>query len=208
MFSTCVKASLCASIFGVMLCNAQAATIWLEPASQPLVRSGIMPVELWADASDVGGFLAGGLDLFYDESIVVYNGDFSFDAAFDTDPDFSRTGDNCSIDITASGCSVPGEINGIAFGSFDGVAADGPVLVGTMTFLGSDVFNLGPATLTMTDNDVPAGAWFATNGSGPLIVDYIGADMRLPEIPVPAAMWLMVSGIVPLLGFARKTRMS
>jgi len=131
---------------------------------------------------------------------VTYNGDFAFDAAFLTDPAFSRTGDNCFTNPAIPGCSGPNEINGIAFGSFTGLAADGPTLVGSLSFT---VLNLGTTLLTMDDNDFPAGSWFSTDGTDLAgLVTYGIAGF--PEIPVPAAVWLMTSGLAMLLGFARK----
>ena len=188
------------ALSAAMTLNAQAASIWLQPA--PNVDIGVgetATYELWADAADVGGFLAGGLDLFYDSSLLRYNDDFTFDAGFPTDPAFSRTGDNCFTTPAALGCSGPDEINGIAFGNFSGLAAAGPTLVGSLSF---DGLNPGVSALTMTDNDLPAGEWFATDGSGPLVVDY-GAG-QATVIPLPAAAWLMTGGLGMLLGFARK----
>ena len=206
MNSKMLKTCSVAAIIGLTSVNTQAASIWLEPATQDNILGGVATLDLWADASDVGGFLAGGLDLFYDPTIVTYNGDFAFDAGFLTDPDFSRPGtsgdpDNCFLDPSVTGCSGPGEINGIAFGNFNGLAADGPILVGTLSFTG---LNLGTALLTMDDNDFPAGNWFATDGTDLAgLVIYGSARFG---VPVPAAVWLMASGLAMLLGFARKRK--
>lgn len=196
---------IAATLLGLASVNSQAASIWLEPVSQDINVNGVAPLSLWADASDVGGFLAGGLDLFYDISILRYNGDFAFDPWFPTDPFFSRPGetgdpDDCSI-VAADGCSVPGEINGIAFGSFTGLAASGPTLVGTLSFTGME---LGTSLLTMTDNDTPAGAWFATDASGPLDVAYGSAEVNV--VPIPAAAWLFGTGLLALTGVARRRK--
>ena len=205
-----IRLTCCAMVlFGVMTFNAQAASIWLDPATNVDINSGeVATYQIWADAADVGGFLAGGLDLFYDSNVLTYNDDFAFDPSFPTDPDFSRPGthgdpDNCFLDPSVTGCSGPGEINGIAFGNFNGLAATGPTLVGSLSFSGLD---LGVSLLTMTDNDLPAGAWFATDGSGPLVVDY-GAG-QTTVVPVPAAAWLMTGGLGMLLGFARKRKVA
>jgi hypothetical protein len=204
MNSKRLKTCSVAVIIGLASVNTQAASIWLEPVTHGPIIGGVANLEIWADASDVGGFLAGGLDLFYDATIVTYNGDFTFDAAFATDPAFSRTGDNCSV-TSSTGCAVPGEINGIAFGNFAGIAGGGPTLVGSLSFIG---VSLGYTLLTMADNDLPAGAWFATDGSGPLTVDYGSAEMNMPDIPPPAAVWLMISGLGMLLAIARNRKIA
>ena len=190
------------ALIGLTSVNTQAALIWLEPTNQNTTVGGIASLELWADGEGIA-FLAGGLDVFYDETIVSYNDDFAFDAAFPTDPDFSRPGtsgdpDNCTTDPSALGCSGPGEINGIAFGNFNGIA-DTVTLVGTLSFTGLSV---GVSPITMATNDLPAGDWYDVNGSLMDVV-YRGAQFG---VPVPAAVWLMTSGLAVLLGFARKRK--
>ena len=190
------------ALIGLASVNTQAALIWLEPTNQNTTVGGTATLELWADGEGVA-FLAGGLDVFYDETIASYNDDFAFDAAFPTDPDFSRPGtngdpDNCTTDPSALGCSGPGEINGIAFGNFNGIA-DTVTLVGTLSFTG---LSLGVSTITMATNDLPAGDWYDVNGSLMDVV-YRGAQFG---VPVPAAVWLMTSGLAVLFGFARKRK--
>jgi hypothetical protein len=196
------------AFFGAMSVNAQAATIYLQPSTNVnIAPNGVATYQLWADASDVGGFLAGGLDLFYNSSILTYNNDFAFDASFPTDPSFTRTGDNCVASPSTPGCTSTaptGEINGIAFGNFSGLAASGPTLVGTLSFTGS---SQGVSQLTMADNNTPAGAWYATNGSGPLSVAYGTGQVTVGAVPLPAAAWLMTTGLgVLLLGFTRNRK--
>jgi hypothetical protein len=150
--------------------------------------------------------LAGGLDVFVEEfprdpakiPVVRYNDDFTFDPIFPIDPAFSSSGDNCFVYPSILGCSGTNEINSIAFGSFTGLAVAGPTLVGSLSYTG---VNLGYAVVTMADNDLPAGGWFATDGTS-LVVNYGSA--RINVVPVPAAAWLMMSGLGVLLGFIRK----
>jgi hypothetical protein len=175
--------------------NTQAASIWLKPISWPpnVDRGDVGILELWADASDVCGFLAGALDLFYDNTVLAYNDDFAFDPAFPTDPDLSSPGTN-AVPTVCTGvmtpvhtCSGVGEINNIAFGNFAGLAADGPTLVGTMSFGGfTGVYDI--VILTMADSDFSS-PWFATDGtdlSGLVVYHFV---------PLPAAVTLMICGL-------------
>ena len=190
ILNTCIAATL----LGLASVSAQAATITLSPTNYTNFNVNIgetVSFDMIADAADVGGILAGGLDMFYDFEILKYNGDFAFDPGFPTDPFFSRVGDDCAT-VAAPGCSEPGEINGIAFGNFTGLAASGPTLVGSLSFT---AMADGTTFLTMFDNDTPAGSWFATDGSA--------IDMKY-VVPVPAAAWLMLSGLGLLGSIARR----
>ena len=186
------------TLIGLVSLNIQAASIWLEPVSQDTTIGGVATLELYADGEGIA-FLAGGLDVFYDENIVSYNDDFAFDAAFDYDPAFSRTGDDCSADITALGCNVAGEINGIGFGNFNGIA-DTATLVGTLSFTGLSV---GVSPVTMATNDLPAGDWYDVD-SNLMEVAYNGAEVNV--VPVPAAVWLFGTGLLGLIGVARRRK--
>ena len=192
------KSYLALALFGLMVFEVQAATISLLPTSANIDIGETATFDMYLDAADVGGILAGGLDMFYDIGILRYNGDFAFDPLFPTDPSFSRLGDDCAT-VAAPGCSGPGEINGIAFGSFTGLGASGPTLVGSLSFTGMAT---GTSLLTMFDNDHPAGSWFANDGS-PIIMDYIGSSV---VIPIPAAVWLFGSGLLGLVGMARRKK--
>lgn len=55
-----LQTSTLAALVGLASINTQAASIWLEPVSQNINVGGVATLSLWADASDVGGFLAGG----------------------------------------------------------------------------------------------------------------------------------------------------
>jgi hypothetical protein len=193
-----LNSSIAAALLGLVSVNALATTISLTPTSSTNIGiGGVVTFDMYTDAADVGGILAGGLDLFYDIGILGYNGDFAFDPGFPTDLAFSRLGDDCATTLTAN-CGGAGEINGIAFGNFGGLAASGSTLVGSLSFTG---MNLGTSSLAMADNDLPAGSWFDVSGA---LIDmtYEGASVNV--VPVPAAVWLFGSGLLGLIGVARR----
>lgn len=155
-------------------------------------------------------FWPGGLDVFFyveeyprdpnKVPVLRYNGDFAFDPFFPTDPAFSRTGDDCTANPAILGCTGPGEINGVAFGSSTGLAAGGPTLVGSLSFTG---VNLGYAVVHIGDNDFPTGSWFNTAGEA-LVVNYDSASVNV--IPIPAAVWLFGTGLLGLIGVVRRRK--
>ena len=208
ILNTCIAATL----LGLASVSAQASSIWLEPAGTSVInQGGTIAFDLFANASDIIytyedpifgtvteiGFLAGGLDIFYDNTVLTYSS-FQFNPASGTEPSFTRVGDDCSIDPLAIGCTVPGEINGLGFGNFTGLAGT-TTLLGTLNFVGT---NVGSSLITMADSDSVTGSWFGVDGL-PATVDYTGAHV-VSAIPVPAAAWLMLSGMGLLGGLARR----
>lgn len=203
-----------AAVVGFTSVNAGASAIWLEPAGTSVIIQGeSVTFDLYADASDIVytyidpifgevteiGFLAGGIDVFYDINVLTYVG-FQFNPASGTDPSFTRIADDCSVALV-DGCSEPGEINGLGFGAFDGLAGT-TTLLGTFTFEGT---NEGLSAVTMTNNDTPAGDWFGVDGEL-AVVDYTGASVQVNPIPVPAAVWLFGTGLLGLVGVARRRK--
>ena len=85
-------------------------------------------------------------------------------------------------------------------GSFGGL--DGTQAIGRLNF------TLGTGTVTLSAMDsVGAGGWSAWDGVNipyEFTVDYQGAVIN--PIPVPAALWLFGSGLIGLVGVARRRR--
>ena len=185
-----MKTKLVKALLTIVLCymltgNAHPASISLE-FDQTQYRIGdSIAVDVVLDSTDEA-ILAGGFDIFVAGlgSIVGYTG-FAFDSTFlgpIADPTFSRVPDDCSANMSVAGCGSASELNGLAFGNFSGIS--GVYLVGTLTF---DALAGGVPQFFMVDNDVPAGGWFNTDGL-PMTVDYY-------VVPLPGAVWLMMSGL-------------
>jgi hypothetical protein len=193
------KSYLALALLGLMVFQAQAATISLSPTGSTAIIVGeVVTFDMYANAADEGGIHAGRLDLCYDGGVISYNGDFAIDGGFPTDPFFSRLGDDCATTLV-TGCGSSGEINGIAFGDFGGIA-NGLTLVGSLSFTGAAV---GTSLLTMADNEYPAGSWYDTSGNL-ISMDYSGESVSVSAVPVPAAVWLFGSGLLGLVGLSRR----
>ena len=194
-----------ATLLGMASVSSQASSIDMIATGSTLINVGdTVTFEIWADFSDVGGTIGGGLDMFYDSAVLSYNNDFAFDPSFPTDPLMTSLGDDCATAATL-GCTGPGEIDGIAVGTFSffGLAASGPTLVGSLSFTGAFA---GFAALTMADNDPLFGSWFDNSTFGLTFPVYNDALVEVSAVPVPAAVWLFGSGLIGLAGVARRKK--
>jgi len=134
--------------------------------------------------------LGGGTDIFYDASVLSFQ---SFDFGTTTlalDPAFSRSPDE-----------LANELEGLAFGSFAGL--EGPGTVGTLTF---QAISIGDITLTMavTDKALKGGDFISATDSSVQTVTFGTANISVSQIPVPAALWLFISGLLGLSALSRR----
>lgn len=200
MTNKILKTCTAVALFGIASVSAQAATIELQPVGSTSIKVGESVLfEIWADFSDVGGTIGGGLDIFYGNATLAYNNDFVFNAGFGADLSISRTGDDCSVSLV-SGCGSADEVNGISPNSFGGFA-NSLSLMGTLSFTG---LSEGLTLLTMADNELPAGGWYDNSNYDTAFPIYNNASVEVSAIPVPAAAWLFGSGLIGLIGFARR----
>jgi hypothetical protein len=164
---------------------AQANSIILAP-STVTTAPGTVQVQLFMDFTE--STLGGGIDVFYNSSILDFLS-FTFDPAMlaMSDPSFTRTGDD-----------FVGEVNGIAFGNFAGIV--GSHLIGTLNF---STIGIGSSLLTLAVNDSPAGPFVSNVTFLPMEVDFT-STAEVIVTPLPAAAWLMISGLGFLVGFGRR----
>src|SRR5262245_27676699 len=101
-------------------CVAQAASLSVTPVDSRVSLGDQIVLMLYADFRDDPA-LGGGLDVFFDISGVIFDSwVFMSPDSVGDDPDFRREPD-----------VLPGELNGIAFGNFEGMF--GQSLVGILT---------------------------------------------------------------------------
>ena len=140
----------------------------------------LVSFDVFADFSDVDT-LGGGFDIFFNSAVLGYvSFEFGDSATIGDDPAFRRAPD-----------VLDGELNGIAFGNFDGVG--GVFQLGVLTF---EALAVGASELSMAENeggppDNPGG-FFSIAGT-PIDIDFGGADVVV--VPLPAGLLLMLSAL-------------
>ncbi len=171
---------------------ANATLVYLLPEQQTVGVGEQVDVELWWDFSDEPT-LGGGVDLFYDDSLLAFES-FEYNLA-DPALDPALT----FFDFVAGG----GEVDGIATANFFGIA--GPVRIGTATFTSLD---LGAAVLSVAESDHPiVGTPFFSIDTlmpyPPGVVEYIGATVNIAAVSEPGSLTLLLAGGLLLLALRR-----
>jgi hypothetical protein len=148
-------------------------------------------VTIFGDFSSAG-LLAGGGLFNFDPALVSVGGIVLNLAS--ADPAFSCPG--------GGNCSSGAGFESIHWGSFSQVLGAGhtaPALMATVTLT---ALAGGTAGFSMVD-DPAAGGWFDL-GFGDATPSFGGASTSISAIPVPAAVWLFGSGLLGLVGVARR----
>jgi hypothetical protein len=180
--------------------GAHANEISLGPVDQSVGIGDVFSVEISMSFEEAT--VGGAFDLFYDPTQLSFVS-FEFDSEFFNDiadPAFNHVPDFCFTDgAPFGGCDVGDpELNAIGFGNFDGISGDH--LVATVFF---QALARGTSLLTMAVNDAPFEGFYSAETGLEMDVIYNGASVQV--VPVPAALWLLVSA-VGLLGARRQRR--
>jgi hypothetical protein len=183
-----VCAALCA---GTGL--AQAASLSVTPISSRVALGDQVILMMYADFRDDPA-LGGGLDVFFDTTGLEFSSWlFMAPESLGDDPDFRREPD-----------VLAGELNGIAFGNFEGMF--GRSLVGFLTL---EAVALGSFDVTLANNEGGPpnnpGPFVSFNTGLAMDIDFQGTtiDVISGAVPLPAAAWLLLSGL-GILGLRRR----
>ncbi|MDH5191281.1 MAG: VPLPA-CTERM sorting domain-containing protein [Gammaproteobacteria bacterium] len=146
-------------------------------------------MELWGDFSDEPT-LGGGLDIFYDDTVLDFLSWDTSGSGFFLDPAFSRNPDE-----------LAGELEGFAFGNFGGLS--GIAKIGSLTFeaIGAGDFIM---SMAVTDDPLKGGDFVSAMTYGVQTITFGSSDISVSAVPVPAAIWLFGSGLIGLAGIMRR----
>lgn len=92
---------------------------------------------------------------------------------------------------------------------FFGTAVVAPLFLGGVSYLGEDSTTVSAGTATLTLNNLAAGKYIVFiggNSDTPTTNDTYMANISVSAVPVPAAVWLMGSAMLGLVGIGRKRK--
>jgi len=177
----------------------QATSITFSDSAVSANINDIFVVDLLMDFSSDATF-GGGMDIFFDSSVISFQ---SFDFSTSTlslDPGFSRSPD-----------ALLGGLEGLAFGNFAGIS--GPGIIGTLVF---QAIGVGDILLTssVTTDALKGGDFISFNTFGAQSVTFGSANVSVQPsfasnpISTPPVSWLFAGGLAVFIGLSRAKRRS
>jgi hypothetical protein len=201
---------------------ANAATVSVVPSVTSIVPGGTFTATVVADLTDVGGFTDGGFDLSWDTSVLSLVGgtngvaaelQVAFDAFDALHPGYAPfpAHSNTLLDETPPTALLQFIFTNCGLGLFDTkcetIGDTEAIDLYELTFQISDTATVGVAAPTLLGAQwLLAGPNGEINPNDPTIPDYISASVEISAVPVPPAVWLFGSGLLGLVGVARRRR--
>ncbi|MBU1191815.1 MAG: hypothetical protein KKA36_02545 [Gammaproteobacteria bacterium] len=174
-----LKKLACALVLSGLVGVTQAASVTINPTSQMAMIGEAVSVEvLFSDFTDP--LISGGFNFNYDTSFLDFD----------------------SIDFGANPLGlaffpIDTAVDGVVGISFAGPLSLESGILGTLNFVATD---LGTASLSTA---AASPGFF--DGSSYYVPGFGNASIEVSAVPVPAAVWLMASGLLGMVGLSRRT---
>ena len=189
-----IKNNLIGMVAMLTMGGANASTVFVDPSVISVVAGGTFTATISADFTAEGGATGGGFLLTWDSAVLTLN-----DAASGASADIAA-----DIILGTDDSSVPGSLE------FSYSTCFLPPCTAALTLF--DVYDLtfdvNPAALGGTPVDLSIGVvgdvWFDADTLALPEPTFVGATVTVSAVPVPPAVWLFGSGLLGLVGVARR----
>ena len=180
-----------AFVLGFSYGSVQAASVSLLPSSQDVAPGDSFFLDIVYDFTDDATY-GGGVDITFDDTILNY-GNFSFSSA------------TSAWDITRDPDISTGLVSGLAAGTSAG-GITGPVTIGTLFFSADlSVVPIVSTVLELRESLDPAVGGFFSSVTN-TAQDPTMNSATVNVVPIPGSILLLGSGLVGLIGIARRKR--
>jgi hypothetical protein len=171
--------------------GATASTVFVDPASLTVSPNDVFTVTVRADFTDVGGVTAGGFLLTWDNNLLS----------------LTSTSDLIPGNVFAGGEQITASSVDYGFATFSTLFGETTILdVYSLTFqVAADAATTSTQALLSIGavGDVWTGADLITDVTPPP-ANFLDATINISAVPVPPAVWLFASGLLGLVGVARR----
>ena len=198
--------------------GATASTVSVNPSLISVAPGDTFTANIQADFTDVGGTVEGGFQLTWDASKLTL-----VNAVFPGQSSVGESGHSSTIqsafNTLFASFVFPTNVENSAAGSLDyafslcGIDVTGPVCEVVGASAAFSVYDLvfevaADAAVGDTPADLVIGVlgdqWTGADGFTVLNPTFSGATIAINAVPVPAAVWLFGSGLLGLVGVARR----
>lgn len=188
---------------------AQAGTVTLTPDNATIQVGQTVTFTYTMDFQNDPTF-GGGTDFWYDSNVLEFVG-WTFNPNLNSDDTSLRSAPvDCLTNPNATnGCNdadfAGAQLNGMGWGNGNGNGMTGPETIGELVFLAVGP-SVGATTVFMSVNDdgnVGDPGPFVAAPGGTTLNDVMFNHGSVTVVPVPAAVWMLLSGLGALGGLRR-----
>ena len=182
----------------LMASQANAATVQIDPASFDATLGTTFDLTV-EGVGFTEATMGGGFELHWDAAVLNLTS-----SEADIVSSLGLNGFDSAALVGGVNIDLTGGVLQVAAGKFFELPVAGDFAI---TLLGFEALNPGTG-ITPTDLGIFAlqPNWLGVDGITPLVEqpNYVGATVTVGAVPVPAAVWLFGSGLIGLVGIARR----